>query len=496
MKKKLLSAALVLCLLLTLLPMAAFAADDVQTGTCGDGLTWTLDTAGTLTVTGSGEISANAFAVNSRIVRAEIGAGVTGIGMGAFLKCANLEAVTLPAGLTTLGTAAFAYCEKLAAVTLPGTLESTGGGAFQGCTALAAVTILPGVARIDTRAFSDCAALKEITIPASVTAIGDSAFSGCLALRTVHFGGSKEAWQAIEVGEHNTLLRLASVDYNAVTGHHFGDWTVTTEATCTEPGVRTRTCTDAGCTETETEAIPALGHDWGEGVTVAEPSGAQGGRVRTTCKRCGAESLRFTDPEIPAYQQFDDVDFALWSYPGIAFCVKTGLMSGTDAHTFAPKGVTTRAQIVQILYELSGAPAVSGGTPFRDLTQSWYRKAVVWAYQNDVVSGTSGTTFSPEAPVTREQIGCIMMNYFFNVLKLKQQWALADLSEYPDGDQVSPWARASMQHAMSMIISGAEINGVVYINPQGDATREQVATIVAEFCQWAFSVNGHDLHHQ
>ena len=136
---------------------------------------------------------------------------------------------------------------------------------------------------------------------------------------------------------------------------------------------------------------------------------------------------------------------------------------------------------MQILYELSGAPAVSGGTPFRDLTQSWYRKAVVWAYQNDVVSGTSGTTFSPEAPVTREQIGCIMMNYFFNVLKLKQQWALADLSEYPDGDQVSPWARASMQHAMSMIISGAEINGVVYIDPQGDATREQVATIVAEF---------------
>ena len=121
------------------------------TGTCGDGLTWTLDTAGTLTVTGSGGISANAFAVNSRIVRAEIGAGVTGIGMGAFLKCANLEAVTLPAGLTTLGTAAFAYCEKLAAVTLPGTLESTGGGAFQGCTALAAVTILPAW-RASTRA--------------------------------------------------------------------------------------------------------------------------------------------------------------------------------------------------------------------------------------------------------------------------------------------------------------------------------------------------------
>ena len=483
MKKKLLRAVLVLCLLLTLLPMAAFAADDVQTGTCGDGLTWTLDTAGTLTVTGSGEISANAFAVNSRIVRAEIGAGVTGIGMGAFLKCANLEAVTLPAGLTTLGTAAFAYCEKLAAVTLPGTLESTGGGAFQGCTALAAVTILPGVARIDTRAFSDCAALKEITIPASVTAIGDSAFSGCLALRTVHFGGSKEAWQAVEVGEHNTLLHLARVDYNAVTGHHFGDWTVTTEATCTEPGVRTRTCTDAGCAETETEAIPALGHDWDEDVTVAEPSGAQGGRVRTTCKRCGAESLRFTDPEIPAYQQFDDVDFALWSYPGIAFCVKTGLMSGTDAHTFAPKGVTTRAQIVQILYNLAGEPAVTGTTPFTDLTNDWYQNAILWAYQIGVVAGTSATTFDPESPVTREQIAVILMGYADMVQHLKHTWTPADLSAFPDGASVSDWAQAAMADAVALeLISGAETDDGIFLQPQGDAAREQVATILQSFC--------------
>lgn len=238
------------------------------------------------------------------------------------------------------------------------------------------------------------------------------------------------------------------------------------------------------------------GHDWQQGAVVVQPSGVLAGQREWTCRRCGRNGYTYIDPPIRAYEQFYDVDPNRWSYDGISYCVKTGAMSGTGTHTFAPYGVTTRAQIVQILYELSGAPAVSGGTPFRDLTQSWYRKAVVWAYQNDVVSGTSGTTFSPEAPVTREQIGCIMMNYFFNVLKLKQQWALADLSEYPDGDQVSPWARASIQHAMSMIISGAEINGVVYIDPQGDATREQVATIVAEFCQWAFSVNGHDLYHQ
>ena len=449
MKKRLLSAALVLCLLLALLPMAAFADDDVQTGTCGDGLTWTLDAAGTLTVTGSGVISANAFAFNSKIVRAEIGAGVTGIGLGAFFKCANLEVVTLPAGLTTLGTAAFAYCEKLASVTLPGSLKSTGDWAFQGCTALTAVTILPGVTRIDTRAFSDCAALKEITIPASVTAIGGSAFSGCLALRTVHFG----------------------------------DWTVTTEATCTEPGVRTRTCTDPGCAETETESIPALGHDWGESVTVTEPNGAQGGRVRTACKRCGAETLRVTDPEIPAYQQFDDVDLALWSYPGIAFCVKTGLMSGTDAHTFAPHAVTTRAQIVQILYNLAGEPAVTGTTPFTDLTNDWYQNAILWAYQTGVVAGTSATTFDPESPVTREQIAGILMGYADMVQHLKHTWTPADLSAFPDGASVSDWAQAAMADAVALeLISGAETDDGIFLQPQGDAAREQVATILQGFC--------------
>ena len=349
MKKRLLSAALVLCLLLALLPMAAFADDDVQTGTCGDGLTWTLDAAGTLTVTGSGVISANAFAFNSKIVRAEIGAGVTGIGLGAFFKCANLEAVTLPAGLTTLGTAAFAYCEKLASVTLPGSLKSTGDWAFQGCTALTAVTILPGVTRIDTRAFSDCAALKEITIPASVTAIGGSAFSGCLALRTVHFGGSKEAWQAVEVGEHNTLLRLAKVDYNAVTEHHFGDWTVTTEATCTEPGVRTRTCTDPGCAETETESIPALGHDWGEWVTSIEPTVSTVGYRYHVCNRDGCGYREGED--IPKLQEHtwdsgivttkpDCIHAGVRTYTCTdCGATKTETIPATGEHTFVTKEI-------------------------------------------------------------------------------------------------------------------------------------------------------------
>ena len=542
MKKKLLSAALVLCLLLTLLPMAAFAADDVQTGTCGDGLTWTLDTAGTLTVSGSGEISANAFAVNSRIVRAEIGAGVTGIGMGAFLKCANLEAVTLPAGLTTLGTAAFAYCEKLAAVTLPGTLKSTGGGAFQGCTALASVTILPGVARIDTRTFSDCAALKEITIPASVTAIGDSAFSGCLTLRTVHFGGSKEAWQAVEVGEHNPLLRLARVDYNAVTGHHFGDWTVTTEATCTEPGVRTRTCTDAGCAETETEAIPALGHDWGEWVTTIEPTYTTVGYRYHLCARCntregedipklhthtwdagvvtqkptatepGVKTFTCTicgetktepipatgvpdvcpgGPTCPGYAFRDMPVPTDWAHEGLDYCIYHGYIAGTSASTVSPNGVCTRAQLVSILYRVQGEPTTVKGyelsklrAPFNDVPRGqWYTDAIWWAKLMGVVSGTSATTFDPEGEITREQLAVILYNYTKQFAP-GSLTATGSLAGFPDAASVSSWARTEMAWAVGNgLISGTGSGSVAYLTPQGSATRAQVAAILMRFEQ-------------
>ena len=178
------------------------------------------------------------------------------------------------------------------------------------------------------------------------------------------------------------------------------------------------------------------------------------------------------------------MDFALWSYPGIAFCVKTGLMSGTDAHTFAPKGVTTRAQIVQILYNLAGEPAVTGTTPFTDLTNDWYQNAILWAYQTGVVAGTSATTFDPESPVTREQIAVILMGYADMVQHRDHTWLPADLSAFPDGADVSDWARDAVAEAVALgILNGAEINGELRLLPQGQATRAQVATLLEGFCK-------------
>ena len=188
--------------------------------------------------------------------------------------------------------------------------------------------------------------------------------------------------------------------------------------------------------------------------------------------------------EVDVTQMFTDVA-KNWAYPGIQYCVTHGIMGGMGDGTFAPTGTTTRAQIVQILYNLEGTPAVSGTTPFTDLTANWYKPAILWAYQNNVVAGTSPTTFDPDQPVTREQIAVILTQYMFHVLKMNRTWTPADLSTFPDGANVSSWAKEAMQDAVALgLINGTKApDGLVYLDPQGSATRQQVATILMNFCQ-------------
>ena len=188
--------------------------------------------------------------------------------------------------------------------------------------------------------------------------------------------------------------------------------------------------------------------------------------------------------EVDVTQMFTDVA-KNWAYPGIQYCVTHGIMGGMGDGTFAPTGTTTRAQIVQILYNLEGTPAVSGTTPFTDLTANWYKPAIIWAYQNNVVAGTSPTTFAPDQPVTREQIAVILTQYMFHVLKMNRTWTPADLSTFPDGANVSSWAKEAMQDAVALgLINGTKASdGLVYLDPQGSAARQQVATILMNFCQ-------------
>ena len=258
---------------------------------------------------------------------------------------------------------------------------------------------------------------------------------------------------------------------------------VVTAPTCTEKGYTTHTC---ACGDSYVDTyVDALGHAWDNGKVTKEPTETETGVKTFTCTRCG-ETKTETIPAtgvMDVTKMFTDVSHS-WADDGIQYCVTHQLMSGIGNNLFGPKLTTTRAQIVQILYNLEGEPKVSGKTPFTDLTQDWYQDAILWAYQTGVVAGTSSTTFAPDQPVTREQIAVILMEYMTRVLKLERTWTPADLSAFPDAGSVSDWAKDAMADAVGLgLISGASNGGQTYLEPQGSATREQVATILMEFCR-------------
>ena len=442
---------------------------------------------------------------------------VVSIGYDAFGWCESLTSVTILDGVRSIGNSAFTDCKSLTSVTIPNSVTSIGRGAFSSCASLTgiwvaegnshyvsdasgvlfskdkttlvqcpgafAVYTIPGsVTSIGDDAFSGCASLTSVTIPDSVTSIGNYAFSCCGSLTDVYFTGTETAWNCITIGTANDALKNANIHYNYVS-HTHSYKAVVTAPTCTAKGYTTHTC---ACGDSYVDTyVDALGHAWDNGKVTKEPTATETGVRTFTCTRCNetkTESIPVVSVDVT--QMFTDVE-KNWAYPGIQYCVTHGIMGGMGDGTFAPTGTTTRAQIVQILYNLEGTPAVSGTTPFTDLTANWYKPAILWAYQNNVVAGTSPTTFAPDQPVTREQIAVILTQYMFHVLKMNRTWTPADLSTFPDGAQVSSWAKEAMQDAVALgLINGTKApDGLVYLDPQGSAARQQVATILMNFCQ-------------
>ena len=321
---------------------------------------------------------------------------------------------------------------------------------------------------------------------------------------TVQGGGSKKSYYTTDTSVSVTIKRRelhcnvtvesrntkyanysssSYATFKCVEAHEHSYTAVVTPPTCTEKGYTTHTCS---CGDSYVDTYTdALGHAWDSGKVTKQPTATETGVRTYTCTRCHetkTESIPVVSVDV--MQMFTDVE-KNWAYPGIQYCVTHGIMGGMGDGTFAPTGTTTRAQIVQILYNLEGTPAVSGTTPFTDLTANWYKPAILWAYQNNVVAGTSPTTFDPERPVTREQIAVILTQYMFHVLKMERTWTPADLSTFPDGANVSGWAKEAMQDAVALgLINGTKApDGKVYLDPQGSAARQQVATILMNFCQ-------------
>ena len=141
---------------------------------------------------------------------------------------------------------------------------------------------------------------------------------------------------------------------------------------------------------------------------------------------------------------------------------------------------------MQILYNLSGDKTDYGNyyLPFTDVAPgAWYYDAVAWAYDNDVVSGTSATTFAPNDVITREQMAVILYGY---TAEFAPEFTgnAASLNTFPDAGSVANWAYTAMSWAVGNgLISGMGSGGVSYLAPQGSATRAQASAIIMRYCQ-------------
>ena len=172
---------------------------------------------------------------------------------------------------------------------------------------------------------------------------------------------------------------------------------------------------------------------------------------------------------------FVDVQTGSWYYDDVAYVYARGIMEGMSNTLFAPESATTRAQFATVLYRLAGSPSVAGmsKSPFQDLTQSWYQNAVTWAYNLGIVTGTSATTFDPDAPITREQMTTMLWR------GRGSPTASGSLSMFSDAGAISDYAKASVLWSVQNGIINGMDDGT--FRPQANATRAQLAAILHRF---------------
>lgn len=178
---------------------------------------------------------------------------------------------------------------------------------------------------------------------------------------------------------------------------------------------------------------------------------------------------------------FTDVLFSDWFFQDVNYAFTNQLMNGTSGSTFSPSDNTTRAMIVTILYRYEGSPEVEGENTFADVESGmWYTDPITWAQQNNIVNGISETAFAPADSITREQMATILYRYTQSKGGgFHDSWAF--LLEFDDTSDISSFANEAMHWCvMTKLINGVGDNK---LDPKGNATRAQIAAILHRFCE-------------
>ena len=355
---------------------------------------------------------------------------VTSIGGSAFSGCTGLGRISIPESVTEINTSAFKDCSSVEEVYFGDGIQSVRDSAFDGCSALKKVYYTGTESDWYRKVYvgdhneylRNAEFVFEYHVPAPEYVAGKDA--------TCTEDGNVGYWRCTVCGKFYSGEGCENeIDAGSVViparGHSFGEWTVKTAPTCTVKGAEERVC--SRCGDKESRDIDAPGHDYVD--EIIAPTCTEQGYTTHTCKVCGdayvdtyvealghtfgadgrAEKCSVCGEKNPDYKppvNFNDVKAGAYYADAVAWAVANGITSGTSSTTFSPDEGCTRGQVVTFLWRAAGSPEPTGAkNPFRDVKESdYFYKAVMWAVENGVTSGTSSTTFSPNNVCTRGQI--------------------------------------------------------------------------------------------
>lgn len=208
-----------------------------------------------------------------------------------------------------------------------------------------------------------------------------------------------------------------------------------------------------------------------------------GQKISTPVENFKAIEITVEAPHIPS-MYFDDVNLGNWFYGDVEYVYYNQLMNGVGNNCFEPEESCTRAMIVTVLYRMAGQPAVSGSNPFTDVRNNfWYTNAIIWAEENGIVKGVGKGCFEPDENVTREQLATIMYRYS-DAMGYYDSEDSVMLAGFADCDKVASWAVDAMSWAVGVgLVGGSKEPDGLYLLPQGNALRCQVAAILHRFCE-------------
>ena len=418
MKKRFLSMLLAVLMVLTLLPVSAFAEGELS-GKCGENVTWKLE-GDTLTISGTGPMEdyyshnpAPWRTYSDSVVKIVVEEGVTSTGVGAFLEmsnvtsvslpqslesiyssfghCTSLTAIDIPDGVSVIDSTAFLECTSLKTVKLPNNNTSIGAFAFSGCTALESIVIPEGMTEIANYAFERCTSLKEIYLPQSLCELCTSAFNYCKSLESIYYGGSIRQWR------EQVKISYRDMDQESY-AHGYGQAVIYI-------GDESDPFKDVKKGDPFYDEI-----FWAYGNSIINGDGTGNYNPNDGITRAQIVMILWNatgNEEASKPSGFADVKDGAWYAKAVAWAVENGITNGTDLG-FEPDRVCTRAEIVTFLHRVNNEPAPTAATSFTDLTQDWYKDAVAWAVENGITKGVGGNRFAPNDTCTRGQAAAFM----------------------------------------------------------------------------------------